>query len=232
MRRALVVRLAARQSQRMIQADPRRARRPRPPRQPAHAIFWLGLLLVSVELVLQAADLGLFGATGWRSLAYQNGAFWAGLLDNWRPNYAAQPWLMFLTYSFLHVGLGHLLGNLLGLLILAAILLRRMGQGVFLALYVTSAVGGGLGFALLSDSAQPMVGASGALFGLVGAWKYGDWAESRQSGVRVFLELLGFAALNLLFWLAEGGFLAWESHLGGFVAGWIFAVVKYRVFRS
>ena len=59
-------------------------------------VVFLGLPAL-IELLLIAGDLGWLPLRGVRSLAYQNGAFWAGLLDNWRPNYAALPGLMFLT---------------------------------------------------------------------------------------------------------------------------------------
>ena len=70
---------------------------------PVVLVLFLACLLP--EIVLSGADYGLWGDPGWRLWAWQHGGFWTGLLGNWRPNYAAQPWLMFLTYGFLHGGL-------------------------------------------------------------------------------------------------------------------------------
>lgn len=190
-------------------------------------VFWvIAVVCCAIELTLMAADAGLVGARTWRGLAYQNGGFWAGLLYDWRPNYLVQPWLMFVTYAFLHSGFWHLAGNMLTLGFLSDIVLRRVGQGGFAAIYGASVLGGAVAFGLLTRSPAPMVGASGALFGLAGAWQYWEWADRRQAGRRPWLVLrtvLGLALLNLVLWLALDGQLAWEAHLGGFVAGWMAA---------
>ena len=117
----------------------------------------LGILLLccGVELSLMAADAGLIGSRLWRGAAYQNGAFWAGLLHNWRPNYTLQPYVMFLSYAFLHADLWHLVGNMLALVLLARIVLARVGPAGFFCLYVVSALGGALVFGVLSASAAP-----------------------------------------------------------------------------
>lgn len=190
-------------------------------------VLWAVLILSSgIELTLIASDLGLVGTRLWRSMAYQNGAFWAGLLYNWRPNYELQPALMFFTYAFLHGGFWHLAGNMLTLLFLGEIVLNRAGQGGFALVYAISALVGAAVFGLLTDSPQPMVGASGALFGLAGAWQYWEWSDRRRTGRRlrtvagVFTLLV---LLNVVLWVSNGGQLAWETHLGGFVAGWCVA---------
>ncbi len=188
----------------------------------------LALLSVFVELILQGADWKVWGTTQWRSLAYQNGGFWIGLLHNWRPNYAWQPYLMFLTYGFLHAGLAHLLVNMLTLLGLGKIIVERIGSTRFLFLYAMATVGGALGFAILSRSVQPMVGASGALFGLAGAlaaWEYVDRFTAEKRLWPVLRTMVLLIALNLVLWWAMNGRLAWETHLGGFSFGWILAFI-------
>ena len=208
---------------------------PRTPRRRGPSgvlVLWILIVLpCCAELVLQAADAGFLGSTGWRMRAYQYGAFWVGLLGNWQPNYAAQPALMFLTYAVLHAGAGHLIGNMLALGILGHRLIPRTGGALFLLIYITSAVGGGAGFALLSSTAQPMVGASGALFGLAGALLYDETRGRRQFGPAygsMLAIIAGLAALNLVFWFREGGLLAWQAHLGGFVTGWAIMVLIRR----
>jgi len=200
----------------------------RPTHVPPAGTAIIGLIVVNVgiELILSAADAGLIGSSRWRAIAYQNGAFWAGLLHGWRPNYPAQPWLMFLSYSVLHSGPVHLAGNMLVLWGLGRVLRLRTGTAGFFAVYFLSAIGGALLFGFLSNSPQPMVGASGALFGLVGAWQYWRWSRRRQAGHSlwpVWQTLAWLAGLNALFWVLLNGLLAWQTHLGGFVAGWIVA---------
>lgn len=206
----------------------RSSRQPDRSWRPAPVVLVFFVIACAVEMLLQASDFGLIGTTRWRSLAYQNGAFWVGLLDNWRPNYPTQPWLMFVTYQGLHAGFAHLAGNMLVLLIIGHIVVQRVGQLWFATIYIVSGIGGALAFALLSDSAQPMVGASGALFGLVGAWKWQDWFFNSQKGFSrrsLIVDVFGLILLNILLWVVQNGQLAWETHLGGFLTGWLVATL-------
>ena len=194
------------------------------------ALWGLIALPVLIETVLQAADAGILGSPWWRNAAYENGAFWAGLLYDWRPNYPGQPLAMFLSYSVLHSGLGHLLGNMLTLWVLGQRVLKKIGTRDFLLLYLVSSLGGGAGFGLLSLSPQPMIGASGALFGLAGALIWLEAAERRKADIPLWPVLAtvpGLVLLNVLMWLALGGVLAWETHLGGFIAGVGFGIIRF-----
>ena len=96
-------------------------------------------------------------------------------------------------------------------------------------------MGGAAGYALLSDSFSPMVGASGALFGLAGAilaWDYVDRFALQDRLWPVARAVALLIALNVALYFAMGGMLAWEAHLGGFVAGWIAALLIDPVART
>ncbi len=191
------------------------------------SVWWIAAACILPEIVLAGADLGLWGHRSWRLLAYQYGGFWPGLLDNWQPNYALQPWAMFVTYGFLHGGLGHLAMNMLTLVIVAGPLAARIGRKAFLGVYALSLVGGGLGYAALATVPAPMVGASGALFGLVGALLALDFDQRIARGLpvrNVLTMIAGIAVANAAYWWGMGGGLAWQAHLGGFVAGWLYIV--------
>lgn len=209
--------------------------------------LWPLWLLVSVtclpEIVLTLADHGIVGTLRWRSLAYQYGAFWAGLLHGWRPNYALQPVSMFLSYAVLHAGPVHLAGNMLGLVWLGRFLLPALGVWRFLLLYLGTAIGGAGVFGLMSASPAPMVGASGALFGLAGAWLVQEWrldlrplAEGGRGVRAAWLwagQILGLlTAVNLASWVLQDGRLAWQTHLGGAVAGIGLALILGRPDRQ
>lgn len=188
-------------------------------------------LSIGVEAVLWGADLRLWGTAAWRPLAYQYGGFWAGLLYGWRPNFAAQPATMFVTHAFLHAGPVHLAGNMLTLGLVGLPIAARLGGLRFAALYATGMLGGALAFGLLATSPAPMVGASGAIFGLAGVWTVWDWAAGRREGMRsrrlalrALAVILGLALFNLAVWVAQSGQLAWQAHLGGYVAGGLFAL--------
>lgn len=185
-------------------------------------------LCTGTELALQLSDLGWIGSGRLRQLAYDYGAFWPGLTGNWRPNYAAQPWLMFLTYGLLHGGLAHLVVNMITLWSLGLAVLERVGARSFVLVYLGAQIGGGLAFALLAEPVPPMVGASGALFGLAGAilaWSYIDRYTHREGLWPVAQATAGLVLLNLILWWAMAGQLAWETHLGGFIAGCIMAIL-------
>ena len=179
------------------------------------------------EILLSGADWGLWGSPRWRLWAFQNAGFWSGLLHNWRPNYAVQAYTMFLTYGFLHAGAVHFLVNMMTLFSLGPPLADAFGARRLVWLYAGSVIGGALGFAALSSEVLPMVGASGALFGLAGAHvalHYRARREMHATQIPVLRAVLGLAALNLILWWAMNGQLAWETHLGGFVTGWILAL--------
>lgn len=192
------------------------------------AIVVLVVLCVVIEVMLQLGDAGLLGGSRFRSVVYEYAGFWSGLLDDWGPNYVIQPWLMFVTYGFLHAGLMHLILNMITLVSLALPIAERVGSKSLVLLYCASILGGGLGFALLSDSFRPMVGASGALFGLAGAilaWEYVDRFTLQERLWPVARAILLLALLNVALYYAMDRLLAWEAHLGGFIMGWIMALL-------
>jgi len=183
-------------------------------------LLLLGYLLP--EIVLQLApDPGFL-----RGKLLQNFAFWPGLLwGGWTPNYPLQSVAMFVTYGFLHAGFWHLLFNMLTLVSLGGPLVADLGGRRFAWLYGAGLVGGGLGYALFATRPLPMVGASGALFGLAGAlvWQHfaEDWREKPPlqalRGALWPVSLL--IGLNVVMFYVMQGQLAWETHLGGFLAG-------------
>lgn len=207
----------------MTQRDDGTSRGPRAWLQrPDPVTLALVLVCVSIEIVLQLADFGLIGSQRLRFAAYTYGGFWPGLLDNWRPNYPGQPASMFFTYSVLHGGFLHLVVNMITLLSLGAAVSERGGLPRYAAIYLASVLGGAALFALLAPGVRPMVGASGALFGLVGALTAWETLERRalRLTLRPVLKVVAFLVLmNLVLWWAMDGLLAWETHLGGFLAG-------------
>lgn len=183
---------------------------------------------VAVEGALLLADLLGLGEPRLRQSAYEWGGFWPGLLRGWQPNFPGQTVAMFVSYGFLHGSPLHLAVNMVTLWSLGPAVVDRVGSRGFLTLYGASLLGGAAGFALIAETFRPMVGASGALFGLAGgllAWNYVDRFTFREGLWPVVRVVLFLVAMNAAMWWALDGQLAWETHLGGFLTGWIVALL-------
>ncbi len=196
---------------------------PAPPYKPLPvSLLVLVFTLAAIEIVLSMADRGIFFEPSLRPRIFVVGAFWNELLRGTTPIFGVQPWTMFLTHAILHGGFLHMAMNLAVLAGLARFASDRYGARMILPVFVVGAVAGGAAFGALSDSAIPMVGASGAVFAFLGVWIVADWARLRSRGAPVrpiVTRVLTLAALNVAFYFALAGMLAWEAHLGGFLAG-------------
>jgi membrane associated rhomboid family serine protease len=138
---------------------------------------------------------------------------------------------------FLHGGWLHLLGNMLYLYIFGDNVEDRLGHGRYLIFYLLCGMAAGSAQALLNAGSRlPMVGASGAIAGILGAYLLFFPTSRVVTLVPIFVFLQVFevpALLYLLFWflgqfmlgVAElhsttGGVAFW-AHVGGFVAGMV-----------
>lgn len=195
----------------------------RPPAlRPAPVLLALVGLCALLELAFSLAELPFIGLPGLRRAAIVHGAFWPGLLHGWTPVFPGQRATMFVSYAFLHGGLLHLVFNMLILLHLGREAVQRLGQAGFLLMFLLSAAGGAVAYALLNGTGAPMLGASGAVFGFFGASIWWDIQARRARGLSIEqpLRLIGgLVVMNLLLWALVSGMLAWEAHLGGFVTG-------------
>jgi membrane associated rhomboid family serine protease len=135
---------------------------------------------------------------------------------------AAGQWWRVFTSAFLHVDLMHLGFNMWALYLFGPPLEREAGSVPFAALYLSSALAGSAAFYLLVPDGQA-VGASGAIFGLFGAWLAAAVRTRRTMAGRANLRsLLVLLAINaaLPFFVPT---IAWQAHLGGMVAGFTIA---------
>lgn len=194
----------------------------------AWGILALIIICTLVEGVLLLSDHGVVFGPRLRQASYEYAGFWPGLLGRWTPNYPFQPYVMFLSYAFLHSGPVHLVVNMITLYSMGRIVCMRVGTFGFYLVYTAAVIGGGLGFGLLAETTQPMVGASGGLFGLAGAilaWNYVDRFEAAEKLWPVARAVAGLLTLNLVMWWLMDGLLAWQTHLGGFLFGWLAALL-------
>lgn len=155
------------------------------------------------------------------------------------PGYDKSPALSVFTSLFLHGGWLHLLGNMLFLLIFGNNVEDRMGHLRYFLFYVVCGYTAGYGFALLNDSSgDPLIGASGAIAGVLGAYL----VLYPRARVWVLVPFLVFLPLRLPAWLVLGfwfalqaayssghavtgaGTVAYAAHVWGFVTGMLLAL--------
>jgi membrane associated rhomboid family serine protease len=122
-------------------------------------------------------------------------------------------WYEAITSAFLHASPLHILLNMMTLVIVGPTLERALGSVRFAAVYLISALGGSVGYYLLAPANSLAVGASGAIFGLLGAW----FVAARLRGWPA-QPMTGLLVINLLFSFTVSG-IAWQAHIGGLVAG-------------
>ena len=193
-----------------------------------------------VTLVLIAANAAVF----WHELTLGrrlDGFIGAYALVPARPN-----WPDLVTSMFLHGGWTHVLGNVWTLWIFGDSVEHRLGKFRFLALYLMSGVAAGVfQVAAAPASAVPVIGASGAIAGVLGAYMWFFPGAKVTTVVPVFIflhyaEVPAFLYLGVWFLtqvysgtLSLGG-VAWWAHVGGFLAGafWAWRLGRAKAGRS
>ncbi|MFI1969960.1 rhomboid family intramembrane serine protease [Streptomyces cinnamoneus] len=122
-------------------------------------------------------------------------------------------WYRLLTATFLHQTPMHIAFNMLSLWWLGPPLEAALGRARFLTLYLLSGLGGSALTYLVAAPNQPSLGASGAIFGLLGATAV--LMRRLKYDMRPVIALL---VLNLIFTFTWAN-IAWEAHVGGLVVG-------------
>jgi rhomboid protease GluP len=127
-----------------------------------------------------------------------------------------------LTSVFLHSGFAHLVLNMISLYFLGSFAEVSFGRGRFLTLYILSGIAGGLAYLYFGAFNSPAVGASGAIFGLLGG-VFGFAIRRGTFSLRnpVINQLLILTAINL-FLGATIPNVSNTAHLGGLAGGFVF----------
>ncbi|MET3565864.1 membrane associated rhomboid family serine protease [Leifsonia sp. 563] len=126
---------------------------------------------------------------------------------------AFEPWRMF-TSVFAHANIIHIALNMYTLFIFGMALEPLLGRARYLALFLISGFAGSLGVLLLASPVQPVLGASGAIFGLFGAFFI---IQRRLGGSAT--QMLVLLAINLGIGFLPGFNIAWQAHVGGLIGG-------------
>ena len=178
----------------------------------------LTYVLIAINVIaFLAMSAGGGGLDGRGGSVYENGFLFG-------PYVAEGEWWRVVTSGFLHAGLLHLAFNMYFLYFLGTLLEPEIGKLRFAAIYFVSLLGGSFGALLISPNAVT-VGASGAVFGLMGAAILAMRArgiDPMQSGLGITL-LLNLGITVLIPNISIGG------HIGGLVAGGIVGFLMFEI---
>ena len=204
----------------------------------------IGIIIVNVLVSLYQLSLGASGEPGATQAAeqfvFEFGAIPCRLTGACGvPDTFPHPAVTVLTSMFVHGGLFHIAGNMLYLWIFGDNIEDTLGHGRFLLFYVLSGIAAALGQAVVSPtSGVPMVGASGAISGVLGAYLL-LFPYARILTLIIVMFFIRFvyipAVFVLGFWIIvqfvnglltfslaagrETGGVAWFAHIGGFLGG-------------
>jgi len=135
------------------------------------------------------------------------------------PAVANGDWWRLFTSAFLHANLIHIAFNMYFLWFVGAAVEQALGRGRFIMLYVVSALAGSAG-ALVWTPTAPTVGASGALFGLLGA----ALILERQRNFVLGGSALALIVINLVLSFAVSG-ISIGGHVGGLIGGMLCTLI-------
>ena len=164
--------------------------------------------LIGINVAVYVAELlqggGVYGVN---STIYEKGFLYA-------PFVAQGDWWRLMTAAFLHYGPFHLLLNMLGLYWFGTLLERRIGSGRYLLIYIVSGLAGSAGALVVSPNSAT-VGASGAIFGILGAGLVLEQQRDYVFGG----SALGVIVANLVLTFAWSGNISVGGHIGGLIGG-------------
>ena len=194
-------------------------------RQRPEAVCTIILIAVNVAVFF---ILSLFGDTEDAVFMMQHGAMYSDFVIQDREYYRL------FTCLFLHFGIEHLLNNMVILGALGWNLELQTGKIRFLLIYFGSGLFGNVVSLIFHGAAQEYTvsaGASGAIFGLMGALLWVVIANHGRLGRLSGRGMLVMVALSLYFGLSSSGVDNY-AHIGGLVCGFLLALILYRKRRG
>jgi membrane associated rhomboid family serine protease len=179
------------------------------------AVFLLGVVVSGAGALDGTSKLVRYGGL------VAQGTFDGRTLDG----VAEGQWYRLITSGFLHYGFIHLAFNMYALWILGGLLERSVGRVQLATVYFVALLGGSLGALILSPDALT-VGASGAIFGLMGA----VLTLGRSRGISIRNSpVLGVLIINLLLTFGLSSFISVGGHIGGLIAGFLAGMLLFEL---
>lgn len=205
-----------------------------PPFNPLPAVVILLCVAIGlVELALQAGASGLIGgpdAIGWRIDAIAKFAFFDNIFE-WMLEHGVYPpqlLVRFVTYPFVHGGLGHAAFAVVMTLAIGKFVGEVFSAPAVLAVFFGSAIVGAFAYGMVFDSRTPLLGAFPAIYGLIGAFTYILWVIAKATDGDKWrpFAMIGFLMFfQLVFKALFGGGDDWVADLAGFATGFLLSFV-------
>lgn len=183
-------------------------------------ICTIGLLMINGIVFLW---LSLYGMTEDANFMLAHGAMYAPLIQE------GQEYYRLFTSLFLHFGFAHLMNNMVMLFVMGSALEREIGKIKFLLIYFCAGFGGNvlsLWRNLTTGEFVVSAGASGAIYGIVGALLYIVIRNKGHLGTLTGRGMIFLIALSLYFGFTSTGVDNF-AHVGGLVSGFLCAILLY-----
>ena len=187
------------------------------------------LILIGINVGVYAVELALGGdIDGQANWIYYHGVLIGNATyANGAPAGVANgDWWRLITAAFLHYGPVHLGLNMLSLYFAGSILEQVIGRWRYLLIYLVSGLAGSAGALVLTPN-SPTAGASGAIFGVLGALLFLEWRGVIHSGGQILMWIV----LNLILTFSISG-ISVGGHLGGLGAGFVLMFALWQFRRS
>ena len=178
------------------------------------AVMLTGGAFGKVFNLLAITPSGYCGPTDGNKILLVTEAQCSGTGLPWVDGVSSGAWWQLLTSAFTHSEILHIAFNMFALWILGPQLERLLGRARFLALYLVSALAASAFVMLFSGPYVSTVGASGAIFGMLGAFLL--VARKHRGDVRQILMLLG---ANVVITVVGSAYISWQGHFGGLLGG-------------
>lgn len=197
------------------------------------AAVGIAMVMAAVEIVLQAAELGLAGGAqgvGWRIGAFRDYAFFGPIWDQmWELGlFPLEHMIRFVTYPFLHGTFFHAAFAVVIVLAIGKAVGEVFSTAAFLAVFFASSILGALVFAVVTDANSPLIGGYPGGYGLIGAFTFLLWTRLAAVGANSYraFSLIGILmGIQLVFGALLGGSPDWIADLAGFVVGFLLSFV-------
>jgi len=196
-------------------------------------VIALFLVIVGIEVMFTLGTRGLLGgpgAVGWRLETLERFAFSSEILA-WMMESGRWPVehvIRFVSYAFVHASFTHALFAGVMLLALGKMVGEAMGSFAVIVIFIVSAAGGALVYAVTVGGTAPLIGAFPAVYGLIGGFTYMLWLRLGQLGenqIRAFTLIGILLFIQLIFGLLFGPNAQWVADISGFAIGFALSIV-------